>query len=94
VAKSLGFTQLTGIDAAAKGLAQGTGGAIPTGSAYAIIQAEGQDVRWRDDGTDPTASAGQRLYAGDTLQYDLRLDRIRFIGAAAGAFINVTFYSG
>jgi hypothetical protein len=94
MARSIGFTQLTGIDAAAKGLAQGTGGAIPAGSTYAIIQAEGQDVRWRDDGADPTATVGQRLYAGDTLQYDLRLDRVRFIGAAAGGFVNVTFYSG
>jgi hypothetical protein len=59
----------------------------------AIITPETQGVRWRDDGTAPTASVGMPLAAGVTLQYDGDLTQIQFIEQAASAKLNVTYYS-
>lgn len=61
--------------------------------AMALITAETQAVRWRDDGTAPTASVGMPLAAGVTLQYDGDLTQIRFIEQLAGARLNVTYYA-
>lgn len=59
----------------------------------ALITPEGQAVRWRDDGTAPTASVGMPLAAGVTLQYDGDLTQIRFIEQLGGAKLNVTYYA-
>lgn len=59
----------------------------------AIIVAEGAAVRWRDDGTAPTASVGMPLATGVTLQYDGDLSQIRFIEQAASAKLNISYYS-
>lgn len=58
----------------------------------AIIVPEGQGVRWRDDGTAPTATVGMPLSAGSVLMYDGDLTRIRFIQQAATAILNVSYY--
>lgn len=62
------------------------------GAIYALIQAEGQDVRWRPDGTNPTASVGMLLKVNSTLEYTYDLSRMRFIQAAGGAILNVTYF--
>lgn len=59
---------------------------------FALIVAETQDVRWRDDGTDPTASVGMLLKAGVIFQYDGDLKKIKFIETTASAKINVSYY--
>lgn len=59
----------------------------------AIITAETQAVRWRDDGTDPTGTVGMPLAAGATLQYDGDLTKIKFIEQAASAKLNITYYA-
>jgi 2-methylaconitate cis-trans-isomerase PrpF len=59
----------------------------------ALIVVESQSVRWRDDGTDPTASVGMPVLANGMLSYDGDLTRIRFIQTAATATINVTYYA-
>lgn len=59
----------------------------------AIITAESQGVRWRDDDVAPTASVGMPLASGSTLQYDGDLTKIRFIEQTASAKINVTYYA-
>ena len=61
--------------------------------AMALITPEGQAVRWRDDGANPTASVGMPLAAGVTLQYDGDLTQIRFIEQLGGAKLNVTYYA-
>lgn len=66
---------------------------VPAGSKYAIIQALTQNVRWRDDGTAPTAAIGIRLTAGADLFYTGELANLRFIQEAATAEINVSYYS-
>ncbi len=63
--------------------------AMPT---HAVIVVEAQTVRWRDDGTNPTAAIGMPLTPGSIFIYDGDLRRIRFIQAAATAVINVTYY--
>lgn len=60
----------------------------------ALIQATGQSVRWRDDGTAPTASVGMVLAAGDSLVYEGDLSAIRFIQTTNSAVLNVSYYSG
>jgi hypothetical protein len=59
----------------------------------AIITPETNGVRWRDDGTAPTASVGMPLAAGVTLQYDGDLKKIRFIEQTASAKLNITYYA-
>lgn len=59
----------------------------------ALITPETQGVRWRDDGTAPTASVGMPLAAGVTLQYDGDLKKIKFIEQTASAKINISYYA-
>lgn len=59
----------------------------------ALITPETQGVRWRDDGTAPTASVGMPLAAGVTLQYDGDLTKIQFIEQTASAKLNISYYA-
>jgi hypothetical protein len=59
----------------------------------AFIVAEGNNVRWRDDGTAPTASVGMILIQNNVLSYDGDLNNIKFIQTGAGAKLNVSYYS-
>lgn len=59
---------------------------------FALIVCEGAPVRWRDDRTAPTASAGMPLAIGVPLQYDGDLSRIRFIQQSATAKLNISYY--
>ena len=94
VTSRLGYQQITSLSAA-------TGLTVPdkdlqglAGSPrIAIITAEGQAVRWRDDGVAPTASVGMPLAAGATLQYDGDLTQIQFIEQTASAKLNITYYA-
>jgi hypothetical protein len=82
-----GYQQLTS-------LATATALTVPAGADVAIIQAEAQAVRWRDDGTDPTSSVGMRLAAGSDFLYTGRLSALRFIqdDAVPPAILNVSYY--
>ncbi len=90
----LGYQQITSLSSA-------TGLTVPqtdlNGLAckptLAIITAETQAVRWRDDETAPTASVGMPLAAGATLQYDGDLTKIRFIEQTASAKLNISYYA-
>lgn len=90
----LGYQQITSLSAA-------TGLTVPqvdlNGLAckpsLAIITAETQGVRWRDDDVAPTASVGMPLASGTTLQYDGDLTKIKFIEQTASAKLNVTYYA-
>lgn len=59
----------------------------------ALITPETQAVRWRDDGTAPTATVGMPLAAGVTLQYDGDLTKIQFIEQSASAKLNISYYA-
>ena len=43
---------------------------MPSQAKGALITVETDQVRWRDDGTDPTSSEGHLLNAGDVLTFD------------------------
>lgn len=80
----VGYRQLTSLSSA-KGIQIGDG-------RVALIQALNQNIRWRDDGTDPTDSVGMRLHAGESIWYIGDLRTIRFIEENAGAEINISVY--
>ena len=81
-----GYQQLTSL-----GTAQAL--TVPAGARAAIIQAETQGVRWRDDGTNPTASVGMVIAAGSDFFYTGDLAAIRLIEQAASAKVNVSYYA-
>jgi hypothetical protein len=81
----LGHQQITS-------LSSSTGLTVPDGTSFCMIQAETQSIRWRDDGTVPTASVGMLLAAGDTLHYTGKTKNLRIIETTASAKINVSYY--
>ena len=82
----LGYQQITSLSAS-------TALTVPAGATMALIVAETQAVRWRDDGTAPTASVGMPLAVGTSLSYDGDLRAIRFIQQTASATLNVSYYA-
>jgi len=65
---------------------------VPKGARLAILQAVGQNIRWRDAGTDPTAAIGMQLVVGVERPYTGDFAKIRFIEATASAELNVVYY--
>jgi hypothetical protein len=83
----LGYQQLTSISSAAP-LSN-----IPPGMVVCTLQAEVENVRYRDDGEAPTASVGNLLVAGqEPFLYTGTVSALQFIAATAGAILNVSFY--
>lgn len=73
--------------------ASGDLGTIPAGASYVWLQALGQNVSIRLDGTEATASNGLTLYAGQPpIVVRCTLADIRAIRAADGATLNVVFF--
>ncbi len=64
---------------------------IPANATMALISCTSVTVRWRDDGTDPDATHGMPLLAGQEFQYSGNLGAIRFIGN--GATLDVSYYA-
>lgn len=56
------------------------------------IVVETNDVRYRDDGTAPTAAVGVLLKVGSILTYDGPLGAIQFIQVTAGATLDCAYY--
>lgn len=82
----LGYQQITDLSSA-------VGLTIPLGATLALIVPETQNVRWRDDGTNPTASVGMPIYIGASLSYDGDLNKIKFIQETASAKLNISYYA-
>jgi len=80
----IAFRQITDVSAAV-GIYGGNG-------RVALIQALNANVRWRDDGTNPTDSVGVRLHAGETMFYVGNLRTLKFIQESAGAELNIAVY--
>ena len=57
----------------------------------AVIRSD-EDIRWRDDGTAPTASVGMLLAADEVLLYDGKTEDIRLIKVSATATVDVSYY--
>lgn len=90
------FDQTSPIAGAQMGLTvvAATGLTVPGGATTALISVEGQNVRWRDDGTNPTAGSGMIMYAGAAPQvFSGNLSAVKFIQTAASATLNVSYYT-
>ena len=84
--KALGYQQITSLSSAAALT-------VPNGTILAIITPEAQAVRWRDDGTNPTATVGYPLAVGAELRYTAaQFAALRFIEQAASAKLNIVYY--
>lgn len=74
-------------------LASATKLTVPAGANFALIRVETADVRWRDDGTDPTTSAGMIMTDTDPLfAYSGTLSKLSFIAASGSPVLNVSYY--
>jgi len=87
----MGYQQITALSAS-------TALTVPAGAKYALIQAEVQEVRYRDDGTAPTGTVGMWLAPSTAdayiaLWYTGKLSALRFIESAASAKLNVSYYA-
>lgn len=82
-----GYEQLTGLNV----VKQLT---VPKGANWAMIRCTGAGIRWRDDGTNPTASVGYPLEPGEELIYDAvtGLPGLRFIQQEPTAEISISYY--
>lgn len=81
----LGYQQITSLSTV-KSLT------VPAGTSYALVQCETQAVRWRMDGTDPTATVGMRLNAGEELELYAAFATIEFIEETTSAKLNVQYF--
>lgn len=82
----LGYQQITSLSSA-------SALTVPAGTNFCVVSCETQNVRWRDDGTDPTASVGHILVTGGYLVYDGLVSKIKFIETTTSAKLNVTYYA-
>lgn len=87
-----GYSKITSLNTA-KTLGGGSLGAVPAGAKYALIKTETQAVRWRDDGTNPTATDGMLIDVGDEFWYTGQLRSLSLLETAASATVHVAFYS-
>jgi hypothetical protein len=68
---------------------------IPTGATMAFVTVSGNSVRYRDDGTAPTALLGVTLpvtTAGLPFLYQGTLSKIQFIPTTGSATLDVLYY--
>lgn len=69
---------------------------VPADANLAVIQAEGQTVRYLLDGTNPTASTGGRIIKDSQIPTQIRvvdgLKVAKFIEESASAKLNVLYF--
>lgn len=66
--------------------------AVPRGVSRAIV-VPSVAVRWRDDGTSPTAAVGMPIAAGQPMTFDSLRSSVKFIGQAGAGVLDVSFYA-
>lgn len=64
----------------------------PANATWCAFRIETNAVRWRDDGTAPTATVGFPESVGDTFVYSGSLSAIKFIRQSADAALDGTCY--
>ena len=80
-----GYQQLTSLSSAAALT-------VPSGATVALIQAESQSIRWRDDGSNPTTTVGMVLAAGESVFFTGSLSAFKAIEISASAKLNISYY--
>lgn len=89
----LGYQQITPDTATGLTVPANTQDGSKQQATFAVITPEIQNVRWRDDGANPTASVGMPIYVGTSFLYDGDLAKIKFINTVAGGKVNVSYYA-
>jgi hypothetical protein len=67
----------------------------PVAAVYAYINAQGGDIRWRDDGTVPDADTGHIIKDGDDFWYTGKLTNFAFVretGSSSTTDVSVSYY--
>jgi hypothetical protein len=64
----------------------------PAYTKVAYVQVEGGQVRYRDDGTNPTAAVGMLLVDGAFLEYAGDLSALTFLTESGAPKLNVSYY--
>src|SRR5580704_15912761 len=82
---SLGYQQITNLSSAV-GFTS-----VPSGTNYAVITVETAGIRWRDDGTAPTASVGMPVSSGQSFSYTTSFSKFQAIQQTSGAILDVYF---
>lgn len=92
VRRALGYSQILNAS-----LAASVGISIPAAVAsqvgFAIIQCQGGTVRWRDDGTAPTATIGMSIASGAELDYAGDFANLRFISSSGTPILDISLYA-
>ncbi len=91
--RPLGYQQITNATlqtAVGFVLPKNPAGLIP---GYAVIQCTGGVVRWRDDGTGPTATVGMSIPANGELDYCGDVNAIQFIASSGTPILDVSIYA-
>jgi hypothetical protein len=84
--KDLGYQQITSLSSA-QALT------VPTGTSMVIVTPETQGIRWRGDGTNPTATVGYPLASGNEMVFTAgNFEALRFIEQSASAKLNVYYF--
>lgn len=66
---------------------------IPDGASIAVMTVETNNIMWRDDGTDPTASVGIRMTTTDQpFVYRGNLKTLKVIEVTGTPVLNVAYY--
>lgn len=85
--KALGYQQVTSLGSAT-GLPS-----IPTKAVIAVVTVETAGVRWRDDGTAPTATVGMPIAANGSVSFlETPLSAIQFIAQTGSPVLDVAYY--
>jgi hypothetical protein len=88
----LGYCQLTSVSSST--LVSSCSGGIPARTAWAVLCVDTAAIRWRDDGTAPTASVGMPVAAGQCFYYSGTFSTLRVIAQTGSPVVNISFYSG
>jgi len=88
----LGYCQLTSVSAST--LVSSCSGGIPQSTGWATLCVDTAAIRWRDDGTAPTASVGMPIAAGQCFYYSGTFATLRVIAQSGSPVVNISFYSG
>ena len=85
----LGYQQIT-----AGTLASATPLTVPAGATIAVVESEAASVRWRDDGTAPTATVGMILAPNNvlTLSGAAELAAVQFILLSGSPLVDISYY--
>ncbi len=85
----LGYCQLSVTTAV---LVSTCSGGIPAGATFASITPETGSLRFRDDGTAPSATVGYPLTTGQQLMYSGLLPSLQIVSQSGTAIVNLWFY--